>query len=98
MINIKLWFQKDADIYSAKCKDCSKSFSVAGQGRKVLDTHAKGLKQQRLPNHNSTLKTAFAAGKTKNRPSSSSKQTSILSLTENEVAKKSEIMRVLKLS
>ena len=53
----KLWLQKDADIYSAKCKVCSKLFSVVGQGRKALDTHAKGLKhQQCLPNHKSTLK------------------------------------------
>ena len=65
----KIYFQEDADIYSAKCKVCTKSFSVAGQGRKALDTHAKGLKhQQRLRNHNSALTIAFAAGKTENRP------------------------------
>ena len=85
----KLWVQKDADTDSAKCKVCSKSFSGVGQGRKALDTHAKGLKhQQHLPNHNSTLKAAFAAGQTENRSSSSSKQTSILSLTRYEAAKK----------
>ena len=90
----ELWLQNNAGIYSAKCKVCPKSFSVAGQGRKALDTHAaKGLKhQQRLPNHNSSLKTASAAGQTENRPSGSSKQTSILSLTENEAEKKAEIM------
>ena len=81
-----LWLQKDADIYSAKCKVCSKSFSVAGQGRKALDTHAKDLKH--FLNHNSTLETAFAAGQTENRPSSCSKQTPIFSLSENEAAKK----------
>ena len=57
----KLWLQKDDNVYSAKCKVCSKTFSVAGQGIKALDTHAKGLKhQQRLPNHSVSLKTAFA--------------------------------------
>ena len=40
----KLQLQKDADIYSAKWKVCSKSFSVAGQGRKALGTYDKGLK------------------------------------------------------
>ena len=49
----KLCLEKDADIYSAKCKVWSKSFSVAGQERKALDTHDKSLKhQQRLPNYN----------------------------------------------
>ena len=87
----KLCLQKDADIYSAKCKVWSKSFSVAGQERKALDTHDKSLKhQQRLLNHNSILKTAFAAGQTENRPSSSYKQTFTLSITENEVTKKAE--------
>ena len=72
----KLWLQKDAEIYSAKCKVCSKSFSVAGQSRKALDTHAKGLKhQQRFLNHSLTLKTVFAARQIENRPNSSSKQT-----------------------
>ena len=67
----KHWIQKDADTDSAKCKVCSKSFSVVGQGRKALDTYAKGLKhQQHLTNHNSTLKAAFAAGQTENRSSS----------------------------
>ena len=62
----KFWIQEDADIYSAKCKVCSRSFSVAGQGRKALDTYAKGLKhQQHLRNLNSILKTAFAVGQQK---------------------------------
>ena len=75
---------------------CSKSFSVAGQGRKALDTNAKGLKhQQHLPNHNSTLKTASAARETENQRNSSSKQTSILSLMEKEAAKKAEIIWAL---
>ena len=91
----KLWLQKDADIYSAKCKVCSKSFLVAGQ--EALDTHAKGLKhQQRLPNHNSTLKTAFVAGQTENRPNSSSEQNKAAKKAEmNEAAKKAEIMWAL---
>ena len=86
MINLNSGFTKDAHIYSAKHNVCSKSFSSVGQVRKVLDTHANALKHhQRLRNHNSTLKTAFAAGQTENRPSSSSKQTE----------KKAEIMWVL---
>lgn len=39
----KKWVQKcDGDVYSARCKACCKVFSVAGQGVKALDTHAKG--------------------------------------------------------
>ena len=93
----KLWLQKDANTYSAKCKVCSKWFSVAGQERKALDKYAKCLKhQQHFPNHNSTLKTAFTAEQTEtDQVLLGSKQTSILSITENEAAKKADIMWTL---
>ena len=66
----KLWLSRASDSYSAKCKLCSKVFSVAGKGIKALDTHAQGTKHiQRLPNSStgkilftSSSKTVIASG------------------------------------
>lgn len=44
------WVQKCDDLYSARCKVCSKIISVAGLGVKALDKHAEGIKhKQRVP-------------------------------------------------
>ena len=57
----KLWLSQASDSYSAKCKLCSKVFSVAVQEIKALDTHAKGTKHiKRLPN-SSTGKIPFTS-------------------------------------
>ena len=45
-----LWLQKDEDTSLSRCKLCSKSFSVAAMGIKVLDAYANGTKHKdRLP-------------------------------------------------
>ena len=41
-----LWLQKDEDTSLARCKVCSKSFSVAAKGIKALDTHTNGAKHK----------------------------------------------------
>ena len=95
MININFGFKKMLTFTQPSAKFAQNHFQLHVKERKP-STHMRGLKcQQHLPNHNSTLKTVFAAGQTENRPSSSSKQTSIHSLTENEAAKKAEIMWAL---
>lgn len=38
------WLVRDADIHSAQCKWCMKSFSVVGQGESALKSHAEGKK------------------------------------------------------
>ena len=46
------------DIYSAKCRFCSKNISIAGQGYLQLDSHMKGakhLKNSPVDNGNSIL-------------------------------------------
>ena len=55
----KKWVMKVAgDIYSAKCRFCSKNISIAGQGYLQLDSHMKGakhLKNSPVDNGNSIL-------------------------------------------
>ena len=99
MISINFGFKKMLTITQQSARSAQDHFQLQVKEEKPWTQHAKGLKhQQHLPNHNWTLKTAFAAGQAENQPSSSSKQTSILSLTENEAAKKAEIMWTLEVA
>ena len=51
-----LRLQKYKDTSLARCKLCSKSFSVATMGIKALDAHANGAKHKdRLPKKDSTV-------------------------------------------
>ena len=74
----KLWLSRASDSYSAKCKVCSKVISVAGQGIKALDTHAKGTKHIQRFSNSSTGKIPFT----------SSTNTVIASEPENAVKSK----------
>ena len=54
------WVVKVDDIYSAKCRLCCKTFSIANMGVKALDAHAKGEKhKRRLPCQDSRNTIAF---------------------------------------
>ena len=87
------WVQKCDDLYSARCKVCSKIISVAGLGVKALEKHAEGIKhKQRIPvgDNRKICKPAIPP----ETPPSSVKlaQTSIVSATESQFAKEAEIM------
>ena len=55
--NFKSWIPKiENDAFSARCKICSKTMSVAGQGVKALESHEKSMKHKnRLPEKQSKL-------------------------------------------
>ena len=80
---------------------CSKVFSVAGQGIKALDTHAKGMKHiQQLPN-SSTGKIPFTSSSNTviaSEPENAAKkvkQTLIVPLMENQSTKQAEVIWTL---
>ena len=105
-----IWLENDkyksclswaSGCYSAKCKVCSKVFSVAGQGIKALDTHAKGTKHiQRLPN-SSVGKIPFTLSSNTviaSEPESAAKkvkQILIVPLMENQWTKQAEVIGTL---
>ena len=45
--NFKSWISKiKNDAFSAKCKICNKTISIAGQGVKALESHGKSMKHK----------------------------------------------------
>ena len=100
-----IWLEKVADDeHSARCKVCCKVFSVAGQGVKALDTHATGKKhQQKIPvdtesaisfgmSQQSESPESSQSSSVSTSSSSAPKQTSIVALTDDNLAKEAEII------
>ena len=55
--DFKLWLRKvESDKHSAKCSVCFKTISIAVQGVKALESHAKSSKQnKKLPKSTSSI-------------------------------------------
>ena len=55
--NFKSWISKiENDDFSARCKICNKTISIAGQGVKALESHHKSMKHKNhLPEKNQNL-------------------------------------------
>ena len=91
----KSWLEKiKGDPHSAKCRLCYKTISVAGQGVKALESHVKSTKhRERLPqSNNSTIAFPSSDKTTESATTSTSKQTSIVDMSVNQLASKAEIM------
>ena len=101
------WLQKvDNDPYSGRCKVCAKVISISGQGVKALDTHASGKKHQmNLPVDvqsailfrtasatTSTSGTTTATTTTTATSVATKSQTSIIHLTNDNLAREAEII------
>lgn len=44
----KLWLERDADKFKAKCRVCMKAFDVSNMGESALKSHEKGKKHIHL--------------------------------------------------
>ena len=45
--NFKSWISKiENDAFSARCKICNKTISIAGQGVEALESHGKSMKDK----------------------------------------------------
>ena len=89
------WLQKvEGNVYCAKCRVCSKTISVFGQGVKALESHAKSAKhRQRLPKPGgSTISFPSSSKTSQSVKISTLKQTSIVDVSAKQLATKAEIM------
>ena len=54
--NFKNWiFKKENDAFSASCKICNKTISIADQGVKALESHEKSMKHKNHPPEKQSL-------------------------------------------
>ena len=89
-----LWLQKDEDTSLARCKVCSKLFSVAAMGIKALDAHANGAKyKDHLPKKDSIVSLIQKESvQTEPKKATSSKQSNISDMLQKEVVLKAELI------
>ena len=67
--NFKSWiFKKENDAFSASCKICNKTISIAGHGVKALESHEKSMK---CKNHLPEKQSKFSYHKTCEKPNRS---------------------------
>ena len=96
------WVVKVNDIFSAKCKICSKTFFIGSMGVKALETNAKGEKHKqsinntshaRIPGkeslHNSQKLMKFAVVVKGKLPTQN--QQTIFTVANNQLAKQAEV-------
>ena len=89
-----LWLQKDEDTRLARCKVCSKSFSVAAKGIKALDAHANGAKHKDCLPKKDSIVSFIQKESVQPEPqeATSSKQCNISDMLQKEVVLKAELI------
>ena len=89
------WSQKiEGNVHCAKCRVCSKTISVFGQGIKALKSHAKKVKHREylLKPGGSTISFPSSIKTSQPVETSALKQTYIVDVNANQLATKAEIM------
>ncbi|XP_065665582.1 uncharacterized protein LOC136087006 [Hydra vulgaris] len=86
------WLQKDKNPSLARCKVCSKLFSVAAMGIKAVDAHARGVKHiERLPQEGYSVLFKETVQSEPQKPISS-KQCNISDMLQKEKVLKAELI------
>ena len=89
-----LWLQKDKDTSLARCKVCSKSFSVTAMGIKALDAHANDAKHKDRLLKKDSIVSFIQKESVQPEPqkATSSKQCNISDMLQKEVVLKAELI------
>ena len=89
-----LWLEKDEDTSLARCKVCSKSFSVVTMGAKALDAHANGSKHKDRLLKKDSIVSFIQKESVQSEPqkATSSKQCNISNMLQKEVVLKAELI------